>query len=128
MKFDKILQRISEQLYDDEKLRSNLTDDEATLVFDWATHWIEEQAGLAKDEASAKQLAQRALAQAREAIGALNTLASRSGSVRLAEAVATLEPLLKIDQKTPRVQVFKLLTTLIGAAWNIAPSQSKSKR
>ncbi len=128
MRFDKIMQGISEQLYGDEKLRSNFTDDEATLVLGWAFRWIEEQIGAATDQVNAKQIAQRASARAREAVSALNALASRSGPVRLAEAVATLEPLLKIDQKTPRVQMFKLLTTLLGAAWSSAPSQSKGKR
>ncbi|MEW5719474.1 MAG: hypothetical protein AB1817_12650 [Chloroflexota bacterium] len=128
MRFEKILQSVSEQLYGDEKLRSNLTDDEASVVLNWASRWIEEQISAATGEANAKQIALRAFAQAREAVSAINALASRSGAVRIAEAVAALEPLLQIDQKTPRVHVFKLLTTLLGAAWSIAPRQSKTNR
>jgi hypothetical protein len=124
MKFDKILQRISEQLYGDEKLRSNLTDAEATLVFDWAMHWIEEQAGSTKDEASAKQIAQRALAQTRPVISAINALAARSGEIPLTDAVAALESALKI--KVPRPHVFKLLTLLASATWRMQSESAKN--
>jgi hypothetical protein len=107
------------QLDRDERLRSNFTDDEATVVLGWADQWIEEQVVLAQDEPSAKQAAQDALKRVRPVVSAMNTLAARPGDLRLAESITALEPTLKIDQGLTRTQLFKLLTTLIGATWNV---------
>jgi hypothetical protein len=128
MRFDKITQSISEQLYGDEKLRSNLADDEAKVVLDWAVHWIEEQMGSAKDESSAKQLAQRALARVRPVISAINAFAAHPGELRLSDVVATLEPLLVGNQKLSRPQVFGLLTILAGATWQVQSEDAKRNR
>ena len=128
MRFDKILQSISEQLYGDEKLRSNLTDDEASKVLDWSAHWIEEQVGSAKDEPSAKQIAQRTLAQVRPVISAINALAAQPGELRLSDAVAALEPALKTGQKISRAQVFELLTVLVSAMWRAQSESAKDNQ
>jgi hypothetical protein len=122
MPFKKIMRRAAESLYEDERLRSNLTDREATVVLGWAARWIEEQVGLAKDEMSASQVAQRTLARVRPVIVAINTLAARS-EVRLSEAVAALEPVLNIGQPVPRAQVFELLTVLATTMWHVPLEQ-----
>ena len=124
MPFEKIIQRVAEPLYEDEQLRSNLTDDEAKIVLDWAARWIQEQVGPAKDETSAKQIAQRALARVRPVISAINALAAQSGEWRLADAVAALEPSLKIGQPVPRTQVFEWLTVLASALWRVQSEQA----
>jgi hypothetical protein len=105
MPFEKTIQRTTEPLYEDEQLRSNLADDEARVVLDWAARWIEEQVGLAKDETSARQVAQRALARVRPVINAINALAAQPGEFRLSNAVAAIEPALKFEQKVPSVRV-----------------------
>ena len=128
MPFEKIIQRVAEPLYEDEQLRSNLADDEAKVVLDWAVHWIEEQMGPAKDESSAKQLAQRALARVRPVIGAINVLAAQPGELRLSDGVAALEPLLAGNQKLSRPQVFGLLTILAGATWRVQCEDAKRNR
>jgi hypothetical protein len=126
--FDKIIQNVAGSLYEDEQLRSNLTDSEAIVVLDWAAQWIEEQVGLAKDETSAKQVAQRALARVRPVISAINALAAQPGEVRLADWVAALEPSLKNGQTVTRIQVFKLLTILASATWRVQSGQAPGDR
>jgi hypothetical protein len=128
MPFEKIIQRATEPLYEDEQLRSNFADDEARVVLDWAVHWIEEQIGSAKDESSAKQLAQRALEHVRPVISAINEFAAQPGELRLSNAVATLEPLLAGNQKLSRPQVFGLLTILAGATWRVQSEDAKRSR
>ena len=125
MLFEKIIERVTEPLYEDEQLRSNLTDDEARVVLDWAVHWIEEQMGPAKDESSAKQSAQRALVRVRPVISAINAFAVQPGELRLSDAVAVLEPVLAGNQKLSRPQVFGLLTILAGATWRVQSEDAK---
>ena len=107
------------QLGKDEALRSNLDDDEAKVVLGWADQWIEEQVVLAPDEPGAQRAAQAALKRVRPVISAMNSLAARPGELRLDESITALGPLLNIDQGLPRTQLFKLLTTLIGATWKV---------
>jgi hypothetical protein len=128
MPFEKIIQRVAESLYEDEQLRSNLADDEARVVLDWAAHSIEEQVISAKDESSAKQLAQRALARVRPVISAINVFAAQPGELRLSDAVAALEPLLAGNQKLSRPQVFGLVTILVGATWRVQSEDAKPNR
>ena len=126
MPFERIIQRATEPLYGDEQLRSNLADEEARVVLDWAVHSIEEQVISAKDESSAKRVAQRALARVRPVIGAINALAAQPGEFRLSNAVAAVEPALKFEQKVPRTQVFELLTILASALWRVQSQHAKS--
>ena len=128
MPFEKIIQRVTEPLYGDEQLRSNLADDEAKVVLDWAVHWIEEQMVPAKDESSAKQLAQRALERVRPVISALNAFAAQPGELRLSDAIVVLEPILAGNQKLSRPQVFGLLTILAGATWRVQSEDAKRNR
>ena len=128
MPFEKIIQRVAEPLYEDERLRSNLADDEAKVVLDWAVHWIEEQMVPAKDESSAKQLAQRALERVRPVISAIDAFAAHPGELRLSDAVAALESLLVGNQKLSRPQVFGLLTILAGATWRVQSKDAKGNR
>ena len=128
MPFEKIIQRATEPLYEDEQLRSNLTVDEAKVVLDWATRWIAEQGGPAKDETSAKQIAQRALARVHPVISAINAFAAQPGELRLSDAVAALEPLLAGNQKLSRPQVFGLLTILADATWRVQSQDAKDNR
>ena len=114
-----IADRAVMQLHADERLYSNLTDDEAKVVMDWAAQWIEEQVVLASDEPSAEQAAQNALSRVRPVITTINTVAVQSDQLRLNDAIATLAPSLNIDQGMSRAKLFKLLTTLTSSAWKI---------
>jgi len=84
--------------------------------------------GPAKDESSAKQLAQRALARVRTVISAINAFAAQPGELRLSDAVAALEPLLAGNPKLSRPQVFGLLTILADATWRVQSQDAKDNR
>jgi len=115
----KIVRRATDQLYKDERARSNLTDDEARVVLDWAARWIEEQALAAPDEASAESAAQQALARVRPVIRALNTLAAQPDELRFADALNALEPSLQVSRSMRRAPLFQVLTALTSAVWKI---------
>ena len=117
--FDKIVQRAAENLYGDERLRSNLTDGEAKIVLDWAVKWIGEQVNAARDEPTAQQIAQTELARVRQTATALNALAIKPGALRLADAVAALAAGVQTAQALPREQVFALATQFASALWKL---------
>ena len=117
--FDQIIQRTTERLYQDERLRSHLTDDEAQVVLGWAESWLETQIAAASDDAHAAQIAQSEFARVRQTVGAMNALAAKEGALGLAEAVAALEPQIKTAQALPRETIFKLLTQLVGTMWRL---------
>jgi hypothetical protein len=117
--FDKIVQSASESLLDDERLRSNLTDSEAKTVLDWALTWLETQINAARDEVSAKQIAQNELARLHQTLSVINALAKKPGPPRLSDAVAAIDASLKGSKAFTREEIFTLLTALTSAAWKM---------
>ncbi|MBI5033068.1 MAG: hypothetical protein HZB51_21310 [Chloroflexi bacterium] len=115
--FDKIIQQTTERLYEDERMRSNFTDDEAKIVLGWAQNWITSQVRTAKTEAQAQQIAQSESTRVRQTVGTLNTLAAKPGALNLNQAIAALEPQVKLQQAMPREKVFKLLTEWVTLLW-----------
>ncbi|MBN1890376.1 MAG: hypothetical protein JW850_20450 [Thermoflexales bacterium] len=71
-KFESITQRAAEQLVENESLRSNLTDDEANTLLDWAIEWLESQVEKSPDEAAARQVAQAEVKRLRPAMQDIN--------------------------------------------------------
>jgi hypothetical protein len=128
--FDRIVQNAAEKLYEDERLRSNLTDGEAKVVLDWASGWVADQVNAARDETAAKQIVQDELARVRQTTATLNALAKKPGALRLADAVAALEPAVQVQEEMSREQVLKLATELASAMWTLrahSENQKKSK-
>lgn len=117
--FDTIIQNASESLLEDERLRSNLTDSEAKVVLDWALEWISAQVNAARDEASAKQIAQSELVRVRQIMSTINALAKQPGPLHLADAVAALDALLQANRVLTREEIFSLLTALTSALWQM---------
>ena len=117
--FERTIRRAVEQLYEDERLRSNLTDSEAKIVLDWAAGWIESQVSNAPDDTRAIQIAQSELARVRQTTNAINALAKKPGTLRLSDAVATLDASLSAKQAYTREEVFALITALTSAAWKM---------
>jgi hypothetical protein len=115
--FEKTIRRVSERLYEDEKLRANLADDEAQVVLGWAQEWLTNKIGAATDENQAQQIAQDELTRVRQAVTTINTLAAKPGALKLSEAVAAFEPQMQAMTATPRAQVFKMLTQVISVMW-----------
>lgn len=118
-KFDKVIESVSECLYGDERLRSNLTDGEAKIVLTWAQNWIGERINTARDEAMAKQIAQNELARVQPTLLAINALAKKPGVPRLSDAVSALDPTLKGGKPLTREETFGTLTALTGAVWKM---------
>ncbi len=118
--FDQLLKPAVEKLYEDERLRSNLTDSEAKVILDWAANWLTKQASAAQDEASAKKVIESELARVRTSALALNTLAKKPGALTLAEAIAAVEPPGPASQLAlPRDQLFALVTQWLSARWKL---------
>lgn len=115
--FEKTIRRVSERLYEDEKLRANLADDEAQVVLGWAEEWLTNKIGAATDENQAQQIAQDELTRVRQAVTTINALAAKPGALKLSEVVAAFEPQMQAMTATPRAQVFKMLTQVISVMW-----------
>ncbi len=71
-RFSSIAQSAAEQLLEDGELRSNLTDDEANILIDWAIKWLEGQVDKAPDEAAARQMAKDERGRLRKALQEVN--------------------------------------------------------
>ncbi len=115
--FDKIIQQSTERLYEDERLRSHLTDAEAKIVLGWAENWITTQVRAAKNETQAQQIAQTESTRVRQTVSTMNTLAAKEGALDLTQAIAALQPQGKIQQAMSREKVFKLLTEWVTLMW-----------
>lgn len=118
---DKSVESASESLFGDERLRSNLTDDEANLVLNWATGWLDRRATLSPPPpgaavvakaAGGKRVGQADIDRVRQAVSAINGVARKSGTPRLADAVAEIVPPLAGSQPLTRQEVLSLLTVL----------------
>lgn len=92
-KFESIVQSAAEQLLEDGGLRSNLTDDEANSVIEWAIEWLTGQVNQAHDEASARQVAKAEIKRLRPALQGINR--------QLAPGQAKLSGLSAIRQALP---------------------------
>ena len=117
--FDPIIQTAVEKLYEDERLRSNLTDRESKIVLDWAEHWVIEQVNAARDETAARQIAQNELTRVRQAATALNALAAQDATPRLADALAAIDSGAQASAAMTREEVLALATTLASALWTL---------
>lgn len=115
--FEKVIQKTTERLYEDERLRSNLSDDEAQVVLGWAEEWVAAKITRADDENGARQIAQSELNRVRQAVSTMNTLAENPGALRLSEMLAAFEPQMRVQSILPRVLVFKILTRFITTMW-----------
>lgn len=117
--FDKITQNAAENLYGDERLRSNLTDDEAKTVLDWALGRISAQVNAAHDEAAAKLAAQKELARVRPVVAAINAFGKKPGTPRLADGVASVESSLAAGKPLSRAETMALLTAIADKLWQL---------
>ncbi len=115
----RIAESASESLYEDERLRSSLTDAEGEIVLRWACDWLTEQVNAAPDEASAQRIAQDSGARVRASISALNKLFRKPANITLAAAVNAIEPTLTQGKPFSREEVLLLVTGLAPAAWKL---------
>ena len=71
-KFESVVQGAAERLLEDEVLRSNLTDDEANVLINWAIEWLEGRVAQSRDQAAARQAAQIEIGRLRPALREIN--------------------------------------------------------
>jgi hypothetical protein len=88
--YDQVIQRAAEKLMEDERLRSNLTDDEANLLLNWAIEWVKRRVSAAPDEATACQTAQAEIARLRPAMAKINDLLAGDKTPSLVNAIQIL--------------------------------------
>ncbi len=124
--YDKIVQSVAENLTGDERLRSNLTDEEAAIVLDWVLGRISAQVQGARDETNARQLVQNELAHVRPVLLAINVLAEKPSTPRLADAITAVEASLSAGKPLTRPEIFALLTIIIDRIWQVR-SQTPTK-
>lgn len=115
--FERVLQRAVEKLYEDEVLRSNLDDEEATTVLGWAEEWLTWQIAMAADDAEAWEISDREFPRVRQVVRLLNELAE-SDSISLARAITELEPALQTRTMT-RAETMRALVEMAGILWRI---------
>lgn len=124
--FAQTIQRTAERLYEDEKLRANLQDDEAKIVLGWAEDWLAAKISAAGDENQAKQIAQDEWTRVRQAVTTINTLAAKPGALKLSDMVATFEPPMQAMSASSRAQMFQMLTGVISALWRAQTERAAS--
>lgn len=128
---DKTVESAAESLFGDERLRSNLTDGEANLVLNWATGWLDKRATPAAPAAGVstlakssgpKRVSQADIDRVRQMVSAINGIARKPGTPRLADAVAELAagPAAG-DPPLTRQEVFSLLTVLAQSLLELRP-------
>ena len=117
--YDKVMQSTAEKLMEDERLRTNLADDEAKLLMDWALAWMEGRVFKAPNEAVAQQLAQTELARLRPAMSKINNLLKGDKMPALTNATQALGlPAAKTaTNPLDRKGLIRILTARLAESW-----------
>jgi hypothetical protein len=108
--FDHLVQRATESLYGDERLRSNLTDQQAKVVLGWAAGWIGRQVAALSNEAAAIRAAESELDRVRRVVSALNALAAGDAAAHLEKAIRAIAPDANSGSALTPEQVLQLAT------------------
>ncbi len=118
--YESIVESAAEKLIEDERLRSNLTDDEANAVVDWAIAWLDGRASAAPDAESAGQVVQAELGRVRPAMQKINDLMVGGKMPALGRAVRALK-LPKVQAAAggaqDRLALIRTLTSLLTSNW-----------
>ena len=89
MVFEDVMESAAEKLSGDERLRSNLTDDEFNPLLDWALAWLEKKMAKAKDKAAAQKIATEEMKRI-ETMMKMITDSLNGGNTPTLESAATL--------------------------------------
>lgn len=118
--FEKVVQSTAEKLLEDERLRTNLDDEEADLLVNWAIEWLEGRISSAHDESAARQIAQKEFKRLRPAMQKINdALAESALPVSSDAAVSFGQPALGAAPGTPpdRKALVRGLIAQLAHAW-----------
>lgn len=119
MAFDDVVGSAAEKLASDERLRSNLTDDEFAPILDWAIKWLETKTAKAKNKAAAQKIAQMELKRIEMMMKQMNDQMPAGTTPTLEAAVKPLKlklPRKKIEAKA-RVSLIQEVLKLIEGEW-----------
>ncbi len=119
MSYEDVLESAAEKLSGDERLRSNLTDDEFAPMLDWAIKWLGVKTVKAKDKAAAQKIAAKELKRIESAMKGTNDLLKEGNTPTLESAAKALKlkpPKRKIEVKD-RASLIKEVLKLIEVEW-----------
>ncbi len=97
MAFEDVIETAVEKLSGNERLRSNLTDDEFNPILDWAIARLEKKTAKAKDKAATQKIAAKELKRIESAMKAINDLLKGGNTPTLESAATPLK--IKLPQK-----------------------------
>jgi len=120
-KYEGVVQSAAEKLLEDERLRGNLTDDEANLLVNWAIERLESRVDRAQDETTARATAQAEVARLRPAMSKINALLAGGKTPTPADVAQTLG--LRALRATAqglldRKSLIQTLTSHLSKEWN----------
>ncbi|MBI4630287.1 MAG: hypothetical protein HY740_00930 [Chloroflexi bacterium] len=101
MVFEDVIESAAEKLSGDERLRSNLTDDEFNPILDWAITRLEKKTAKAKDKAAAQKIAAKELNQIESAMKVINDLLKEGNTPTLESAAKPL----KVKPPKPKIGI-----------------------
>jgi hypothetical protein len=120
-KYERVVQSAAEKLLEDERLRGNLTDDEANLLVNWAVERLESRVDRAQDETTARATAQAEVARLRPAMSKINALLAADKMPTTADVAQALglrasraTALGRLDRKS----LIQTLTSQLSEEWN----------
>jgi hypothetical protein len=117
--FESQIESSLEQLQMDERLRSNLIDDEAKLLLEWATTRLMDSAGSNEDEAIGLETVRAETRRVKSALRIINDLFADDHNPTPTEALTALS--LPLDQTVPplpdRAALIKWLLAQLSTAW-----------
>ena len=101
MVFEDVIEGVAEKLSGDERLRSNLTDDEFNPILDWAIAGLEKKTAKAKDKAAAQKIAAKELKRIESAMKGINDLLQGGNTPTLESAAKPL----KVKPPKPKIGI-----------------------
>ncbi len=116
MTIDRALKNAADNLYGDERLRSNLNDTEAAVIFDWALLRLTTLARTTRDDTTARLAVQADLPRVRAVIVALNDVARKRDALYSRQTATTLQSLVEPNRFITRPDLDRLLAALAEAA------------
>jgi hypothetical protein len=118
--FENIIQGAAEKLMEDERLRANLTDDEANILVNWAIEWLEGRVAKASNEAVARQAVQAEVTRLRPAMQKISDLLVGDQAPALpaaAKAIGLPSPKVAASKMLNRQALIRSLTAQLAEAW-----------
>jgi len=119
MVFEDVIESAAEKLSSNERLRSNLTDDEFNPILDWAIAWLEKKTAKAKDNAAAQKIVQTESKRIETMMKTINDALKEGNTPTLESAASPLK--IKLPKKKigirDRVMFIREVLKLIEGEW-----------